>query len=237
MKRIILSLFVAAMLALTAGALYAGDTLYGITGLIETPSATAASMGNIDLGIRYINDINDYDNSLMSFGGSFGLLPKLEVSGVIIDSDADEVDSEAVLNAKYEVLPETLVSPAVAVGVVDITNRAKKIGAADDEVSAFVVIGKNLTSAAETVAGSVVKPLHGTIGTGTGIYSGIFAGLDCALTSELNIKVEFLSNGLRDDSTINAGVRYAVGSGFSLEAGALDLKDFYVGANYNVIRL
>jgi len=154
----------------------------------------------------------------------------------MVDSDAEGVDAQGVLNFKYEILGETLVTPAIAVGAVDLTNRAKDFGAGDDEISAFVVVGKNLTSAAEAVAGSVIKPLRGTIGTGTGLYRGIFAGLDYALTSELNIKVEYLAHGLRDDSSFNAGVRYGVGSGFSVEAGALGMKDFYAGANYNVIR-
>jgi hypothetical protein len=118
------------------------------------------------------------------------------------------------------------------VGIVDAGKRLGKFSSAEDKASGFVAFSKNVSSVAEGLSGRVVKPVRGSVGFGTGIYKGGFAGLEWSTSPKTEVMVEYLAKGLRQKSTVSAGVRLSPARGWSLEAGAIGLKDYYGGINF-----
>ena len=224
MKKIALLISLAALLVGSTCVLYAGSTIFGISGLIETPDDSIVAPNTLALSANHIPDMGGSDVSLNTFGLAYGLFPKLEISAAAVDSDISGDDTNWLLNAKYQLLSESLEKPSISVGVVDLGSEF------DDDPSMFIVFGKNITAVAENISGDVSKPLRGTLGIGTGIYDGLFAGLNWSVAPKFNIGLEYLS----DDSIVNAEVSYKAVGGLSLEAGLLDFDDFYVGAGYSL---
>ena len=231
MKKFAVLLVATAIMFSAAGALYAASSIYGQSGLIETPDDTVVGDKAFEPAFYRMLDVNSSDVDITTFGGSFGLLPNLEIRAVGMDFNKKGADTEVLINAKYRVLAESESRPSVAVGVMDLSNRLKHVS---DDPSAFVVFGKNVTSTAEDFSGRVSQPLKGTLGFGTGIYKGIFAGLDMSLAPKLNVGVEYLRKGIRDKSTVSGMVRFTPMNALSIDAGLIGFKDFYAGASYNV---
>jgi hypothetical protein len=234
MRSILVLLTVSALIAVGVGAGYAGTSIYGLSGLMETPDDTIAAQSSVNLTGNYVANVANSDVNGTTFGGVVGIIPNLEVGAVMIDSDAAGVSAQGIFNAKYRILAESIESPSITVGVVDMTQRLKKFNGKDDEASAFVVIGKNLTSAAEGVSGRVSVPVRGTLGLGTGLYKGGFAALNFAVAPKFDVMVEYLANGLRQNTTFNGGIRFNAVPGLSIEAGAFDFSDFYGGVSYRI---
>jgi hypothetical protein len=256
MSRASILVFTLALVVVSASA-WAGTTMYGLTGLIETPDDHIAQTSVFNLTGNYVSDFGDTKDSISTYGGTIGLMPKLEVGivglsctplasrrvyavGAVGDrallgvASTSDSTNEALLNVKFRVVDETLNRPSITVGMADISSRLEKYDERIGDPSAFVVIGRNLTNLAESFGGVVSKPLRGTIGFGSGVYKGAFAGLDWSLSEKTDLMVEYLSNGLRQDTTFNAGLRLKPISGLSVELGAMDMKDFYGGASYTI---
>ena len=231
MKKLAVLLSLTALLRGSLGVAYGVPSMYGLSGLIETPDETVAATNSLALSGSYIPDFNDTSFDISSYGGAFGVMPNLEIGAVAIDSSATGVGAQAVLSAKYRIAPETLDSPSIAVGVVDVTNRLDKIDSRIDNASYFVVMGKNISSAAEGFSGMVSKPVRGTLGIGTGLYKGIFAGIDLYVAPKFDVAVEYLSKGLRQESTYNAALRFRPVSNISVQAGTYAFKDVYVAGS------
>jgi hypothetical protein len=161
-------------------------------------------------------------------------MPKIEIGAVALDTDAPGVKADGIFSAKFRVMDESVDRPSVTVGVVDATHRLGRANAGIWNASGFLVIGRNLSSAAESWGGLVSKPLRGTIGFGSGVYKGGFAGLDWSASSKVDLMAEYLTNGIRQKGTFNAGLRVNAYGGLSVEVGALGLKDLYAGASYTL---
>jgi len=238
MKKLAFLLSLAAVLLGCTGALYAASTIYGISGLIETPDDTILAPKSISLTANEIINVGGDnavgDQNLTTFGGGFGLIPKLEVSAVGIASDAEGVDTVPVINAKYRILAESVGTPSITVGVVDIADQLDEINGSISDPSAFIVFGKNITSVAEGVSGGLVKPVKGTVGIGTGIYKGAFVGLNVALFPKTDVLFEYLSNGIRQETTINAALRFRPIEPLAISVGTLGFDGFYAGASFNL---
>lgn len=232
MKKFALLLVATAVLLSAAGSLYAAASIYGQSGLIETPDDTIVGDKSFEPVVARIFDLKPRGETtgfdVTSYGAALGLLPNLEISAVGLDADAPGIKTELLLNAKYRILAESEGRPSVTIGAMDIT---KRIG---DDPSAFIVFGKNISSMAEDFSGRVSQPLKGTIGFGTGVYKGVFAGLDMSLAPKLNVGVEYLRRGIRDRSSVNGMVRFTPINSLSIDAGLLGFKDFYAGASYKV---
>lgn len=213
----------------------ASTTIYGVTGLIETPNDSIAKVAMPQLAGTYAWDLLGNGRSGVSYGGAIGIMPKLEVSGVAMDTDTPGQDTQGIFNAKYRLIEETIASPSITVGVVDVTERLSRFNGRLDEVSAFIVVGKNLTQVAEDVAGSVVKPIKGTVGIGTGLYRGGFAGLSMNLTPKVDVDVEYLVKGIRDKGSFNGAVHYTPIEGLNIAAGVLHFDDFFGSVNYTML--
>ena len=229
------TLFLAAAILLgCAGAATCGATIYGLTGLIETPDDVVAEPNGVTFTGRYIADLGDSKINLVGYGGTIGIMPKFEIGAVAMDTDLPGAKAEGVFSAKYRVMDEAVDRPSITLGVVDATHRLGKASGDIGSASGFLVVGRNLSSAMESWGGLVSKPLRGTIGFGTGVYKGGFAGLDWSASSKVDLIAEYLTKGIRQKGTFNAGLRVNAFGRFSVEVGALGLKDFYTGATYTM---
>ena len=232
MKKVTVLLSAIALLVGSTGAVHPAASMYGLSGLVETPDDTIAAPNSLMVSGSYITDFGNTNFNLMTYGGAIAIMPNLEVGAVAIDNSAPGIATQALINAKFRVVPETLGSPSICVGVVDATNRLEKMDARIDKPSAFVVFGKNISAAAEGVSGLVSKPIRGTVGFGTGIYRGFFAGLNMSAAPKFDIAVEYLSEGLRQQGTGNAIIRFRPTEMISIEAGAFAFKDLYLGGTF-----
>ena len=226
------------MTAVVAGALFvsaiagvvAAPNLYGTSGLIEVPDDRIYAVGAWSPAYHTVLDINDSDNNLSFFTIGTGILPNLSVSGGIKTNG----DSDVVLNGKYRLVAESASRPSITIGVVDALGDL----AINDDPGLYIEVGRNLTAAAEEVAGGDSKPLRGFLGVGTGVLQGVFLGLDWTLTPKLSAMVEYLSgdDGLVGDSHFNAGIRFALTNEIRVDAAMVDFDDFSAGISYNVLR-
>lgn len=224
-----------ALVFASVAACSAATTIYGVTGLVETPDDSIAAVGAPQVAGMYSSDFLGDGKSGNSYGGAIGVLPKIEVSAVEMDSAAAGFATQSIVNAKYRFAAESLVNPSITFGVVDVGKNLKEFNGVDD-VSAFVVIGKNLTSVAEGVAGKVIMPVKGTIGFGSGIYKGGFAGLTISATPKMDVVVEYLDKGIRDKCTFNSAVRFNPVQGLNITAGLLDMSDLYGSVTYTMLK-
>lgn len=239
MKRISLLISAVILLIGCATALNAASSLYAISGLVETPDDSFVSARALTPSAAFVSGVKEMHASdgwdLATFGAAFSILPNLEVSASVINPEPSGWDSEVFVNAKYRLLAESVDKPSVTVGIVDAAGRIEDFtdGAIDDP-SLFVVVGKNISSMAEGVSGNVSKPIRGTLGIGTGLYKGIFAGLDMALAPKLDVAVEYLGTGIRNKTTFSGCVRYQPTQALSIQAGALGFESFYAGLSFNL---
>lgn len=218
MKRISVLLAVVVLLVGCVSALNAASSIYGMSGLVVTPDDSIAATQTL---VPSVNHVLDDDVDFTTYGAAFGIVPNLEVSAVAISVDDD---TEAIVNGKYRLMSETATKPALVVGVVDITQNV------DDEIAAFVLVSKNLSSAAEGFSGRVSKPIKGTLGFGTGLYDGFFAGLDIAVAPKLSCALEYVAN----DSVFNGCVRFQPTQALTITAGTLDFDHIYAGVSFGI---
>jgi len=234
MKALLVLLLSMALAVGCAGCMLAGTCLYGLSGLIETPDDTIAEPSAVTFEGRYIADFGDSKINVFGYGGTVGIIPKLEVGAIAMDTDAPGAKVDGIFNVKFRAMDESFDRPSITVGVVDLANRFGRVSPDVDKMSGFVAVGRNLASAAEAWGGLVSTPLKGTIGFGTGIYRGVFLGLDWSASSKVDVMAEYLTKGLRQKSTFNAGLRVNPTGGISLELGSIGFKDFYGGASYTL---
>jgi len=212
------------VLLLAGAALVQGaPSFFGPTGNILTPDAITAPMHGFDVGYHGFFNMGDAESDLNVFHGNIGLTPNIEVGAAWFDPDTG--DGDLAINGKWRFLDETATRPALAVGVFDAASEL------DDDAAFYVLASKNLTEFAQNVVEGESKPLRGTIGVASGIYDGFFAALDWTLASKLSVMLEFASfdpDG-SNDSTVNAGVRWAAGPGLRLDAALIDFDDLAAG--------
>ncbi|MCX8052956.1 MAG: hypothetical protein N3B12_04040 [Armatimonadetes bacterium] len=234
MRTLVRLMLVAAMVMGLTTCASAGTCIYGLSGFIETPDDTTAGPSAVTFAGRYVADLGDSKFNLLSYGGTVGIVPKLEVGAVGLDSDAPGASVKGILNVKFRVVDESLDRPSVTIGVVDLANNLGDVSRGIDKTSMFLIIGRNLSSIAENWGSLVSTPLRGTIGVGTGVYKGVFFGVNWSPSSKIEIMGEYLSEGIRRGGSVNAGVRVNVFGGLSIEVGTLGFKDLYGGASYSL---
>lgn len=231
MKHLALVALVAATLVLSVVIpAAAAPNIYGTGGMIEVPDDLVYPVNSLTPAYHTIINIGSSDTDLSFYTVGLGIIPKLSISGGFVANG----DSEALLNAKYQVSPETVDRPSITVGVVDALGKLN----ADEDPGLYIVVGKNLTSAAEEVAGGESKPLRGYLGFGTGTLEGLFLGLDWTLTPRVSAVIEYVNSdqGLNDDAHFNGGIRVALSNEIRLDLSMVDLSDFSAGISYNAIR-
>ncbi|QDR82076.1 YjbH domain-containing protein [Sporomusa termitida] len=204
--------FLAAVAVLMAAApVYAAPSVNGSTGLINTPSADVLQEGQFSLGYHHLEEGN---------AGSFVFSPakKLElgVAGFRYDSDSNR-DNQTYFNAKYSLVPETVVTPGLAIGVEDIGGEDKR--------TFYAAASKALPFGFR---------LHA--GVGDGRYDGVFASLEKTFNP---VGVITGSNAFPattliaewDGDRMNYGARLSVVPGLKIDAGWRH-SETYIGLTY-----
>lgn len=191
--------------ALTTSAAFAAPSINGPTGLINTPTADVLHDGQYSLG--YYNLKEGGAGSL-----NFNLSRNLEVG--VAGFHFDNRDNNVLLNAKYALLPETVLTPGLSIGVEDGTDKHGR--------STYAAVSKAL-------------PLGFRIhaGVGNGRFDGPFYGLEKTINpvSILTGTNAFPTTTLileHDGHSTNYGARMTILSGLKIDAGWRD-SDFYVG--------
>lgn len=196
---------------LMAAPVYAAPSVNGSTGLINTPSADVLQEGQFSLGYYHLKD-----GGVGSF--TMNVAGKLEVgaAGFRYDSDSSQ-ENHTYVNAKYGLLPETVLTPGVAVGVEDIANVDKR--------TAYVAASKALPFGFRIHAG-----------VGNGRYDGVFATLEKTINpvGVLTGNNVFPATTLIaewDGHTMNYGARMAVVPGLKMDVGRRDHQTYF-GASF-----
>ena len=205
MKRIIISL--ACALLLTAAPVMAASSMNGPTGLIDIPTADVLRSGQISLGYYHLKD-----------GGvgtvNTNLAPNLEIGVTAFRYDGQTSKND--LNAKFSVVPETVVAPGLAIGVQNLSSNNKR--------SVYAVASKALPFGFRMHAGA-----------GSGQFNGIFAGLEKTINP-----ISITGNNAFPATTLiaeyngkvmNYGARLSIAPGLKLDVGVRNHAR-YIGINF-----
>lgn len=207
MKKVI-GLSIMLTLFMTAAA-SAAPSISGSTGLIDTPSADALREGQISLGYYHLKD-----------GGvgsaAFSIANNMEISAAGFRYDGQA--NKTYVNAKLALMPEKLLTPGLAVGVIDAANQ--------EERSFYAVASKAL-------------PLGFRIhaGVGNGKFDGGFVGLEKTMNplGMLTGSNTFPATTLIAEYSgkhMNYGVRMAVVPGLKVDAGWRSNNSTYFGLSF-----
>ena len=227
-----LSMFIAVIVVagLLSGAAAAAPSFLSTTGNILTPNDSVLAPGDFSANFHALNLD---DNTPTVIGANVGVTESLELGIARFDPDVRALDEETLLNAKYRLLPETASRPSVLIGVVDATGDLDR----DDDPGFYIVLGKNLTSIATGLSGEPVQPIRGFIGVGTGIYNGVFLGLDWTFSAKSRIIVEYINElnikgAFGEESVFNAGLRFALTDALRGDLALINGEDFGFGISY-----
>ena len=173
--------------------------LSSVSGVINVPSANVRSLGHVEVMGQYTEDMT-------ALGGNIAALPGLEVAYSRLSPNHGEDFN--MYSAKYQFVPETITTPAVAVGVEDFGDEIER--------SSYVVATK------EGPWG-----VRGHAGVGTGRFSNGFVALEKQF--KVNSKAFNLSLALEyDGHDFNYGATVPMGKMLQAEAGVRS-KALYVG--------
>lgn len=220
---------------LCCGCVAAAGNIYGATGLIETPTDLVVGKSELALTGTYFSEFLDSDDAMTIWGGAYGVGDKLEASWSSVDSDAPGSSAKSILGAKLNVTPETATSAGVSVGILDTGKKFNDINPGIDEASYYIVFGKTLNLKQNRYySRSDENPVRATFGFGKGIYAGVFGGLNFRLASKVEAKLEYLSKGIRDESTVNAALQMNLMPNLTLQVGTLGMEDVYGSVSFAV---
>ena len=180
----------------------------GGTGTINTPHALSLGAGGFSLSYH---DLSGGDTLSQAH---FGVDGKLEIG--VTSFNLGESDEATYGNIKYQLVKETVVTPAIAVGVLDISDK----------------YGRNAY-----IAGTKTLPVIDTRFT-LGMYqkgdNKVFASVEKTFTMLPGGKNLFPSTTVKveyDSEDINYGISLATIPGLKIDAGSRNGHG-YVGATY-----
>jgi len=206
MKKIMIGLTCA--LLLTTGPALAAPSVNGPTGLINSPTADVLRPGQLTLGYYHLKN-----GGVGSFNTN--VAPNVELGVAAFRYDGQSNNNY--INAKFAVVPETILTPGLAFGVEDMANR--------DQRSVYAVASKALPFGFRIHAG-----------TGGGRFRGVFAGIEKTINP---ISVITGSNAFPattfiaeyDGQTMNYGARMSIITGLKLDAGIRN-HNGYIGISF-----
>lgn len=208
MKKTILA---AAVVLLAAAPAYAAPSINGSTGLINTPTADVLQEGQFSLGYYHLKE-----GGVGTFNLNLAKNLELGVAGFRYDSDVSK-DNDTLVNFKYSLLSETVLTPGLAVGVEDIGNDVKRTHYA---------------------AASKALPFGFRIhaGVGDGRYDGVFAAIEKTISpiGALTGNSIFPATTLIaewDGDRMNYGARMSIVPGLKIDAGWRH-SETYIGLSY-----
>ncbi len=206
-----------ALLILTVciGTATAAPSFFGYTGLIRIPTADSLDKDEYNAGAFAINVDEGADFTV--FAANLGLIPQLEVGFARVKPD--EASGETWLNAKYTFAQETEKNPALAGGVVDLTDET--------DTTAYLVASKSFPRQYRTSLGEIASPrIH--VGVGGGQLDSVFAGVSATLGDRFTLMAEY------DSNDFNWGARLALADEWRVHFGGFDgLDDVGLGVSFN----
>ncbi|HWQ61416.1 MAG TPA: YjbH domain-containing protein [Negativicutes bacterium] len=203
MRKIVFGVLCALIVSSTSA--FAAPSVNGSTGQINNPSADVLQQGQFSLGYYHLKSggVGVFDVSL---------LPNLEVGAAGFRYN-DSSTNKTYVNAKFGLLPETILTPGVAVGVEDI--------AAERERSLYAVASKALPFGFRIHAG-----------VGNGRFDGMFASLEKTINpvSVISGNNTFPATTLIaefDGRNMNYGARISIVPGLKVDAGWRDHAAYF----------
>lgn len=206
MKRCLVSICLILLVAASLPGYCTIPSFRGYTGLFVVPTADALGKGDWNAGV-FCEDVSS--ETINDYVGNYGIAQGFEV-GLDRFRRNDNSENHTLINAKYKFMPETVSRPAIAAGLIDITNEI--------ETSAYVVASKSLGCSIRAWKGETLSPrIH--FGVGAGELSGIFVGASAYLGNRFQVLGEW------DSNTVQAGFRFRITPVFTLHAGGFNLAD------------
>ena len=208
MKKIIMMIGLSCTLLLAATPVMAAPSVNGSTGLINSPSADVLRPGQISLGYYHLK--NGGVGSLVT-----NIAPNLEIGVAGFRYDGQE--NKNYLNVKFALVPETVLTPGIAIGAEDMGNSTER--------SLYAVASKALPLGFR---------LH--VGAGNGRFNGGFASIEKVLNpvsiiTGTNVFPTTTLIAEYDGKTMNYGARLAIVPGLKLDAGIRN-HDGYIGVSF-----
>ena len=192
---------------------WGAPSFQGYTGLLNVPSADVLDSGgynlgfhNTDLDITIINAFcANYGAKVETLTSEFGMLKWNPKNGA----------SETLLNAKCRIKEQTAISPAIAIGIYDLTNEINS--------TVYVVVSKRFSLPSLKPS---IHDLNGHLGIGGGKLKGFFMGLDVAIDPKTTAIAEY------DSEDINFGLRMNLLPNVFVDAALLDFGHLGFGISY-----
>jgi len=207
-RRITSYLTVLFVLALVSSQVAATPAYFGYTGLMMTPTADTLKTGGVDFGAVFLNT----NNNTSFLSGNVGLLDSLEVGAALVSPERG--NSNGIINAKFSLFKETMATPALAIGISDLTDQF--------DSTPYVVVSKSLP-----LKGQILGSPRFDLGVGGGRLNGVFAGLSTKISDRMQLMVEY------DTNDVNFGVQFAAAQGLRLHAGLVGGDSLGLGMSYN----
>lgn len=208
MKKLILMVSLSCTLMLTAIPAMAAPSVNGSTGLINNPSADVLRPGQMSLGYYHLKNggVGSFNTNIM---------PNLELGVAGFRYDGQE--NKNYVNAKFALLPESVLTPGIAVGGEDLGNHSER--------SLYAVASKALPLGFR---------LH--VGAGNGRFHGGFASLEkvinpISIITGNNVFPTTTLIAEYDGKNMNYGARLSIVSGLKLDAGVRN-HDGYIGISF-----
>lgn len=228
----LLGLCVLVVLAVSVPGMAAIPSFLGYTGLVIVPTADVLSQSEWNAG-AFVLALDGPD--MNAYCANLGIAPTVEVGFTKLKLDdseeviaVDEGDGFIIvrtgdadgtfLNGKFQFLPETAAHPAIAAGVIDLTDEM--------ETTVYAVASKSFGQCYRTAFGEITSPRFHA-GVGGGLLSGIFGGVSAALGDRLFLMVEY------DGDNFNAGARFSITEDWHAHFAGLDwFDDVAFGISY-----
>ncbi len=153
----------------------------------------------------------------------------------MIDKNLTGGSTKTIFNAKYLVNEETTLSPSITAGVVDITNGLDDL----NDVSGpgfFILLSKTFDPARAEMNGRSM-PLKAHLGLGSGIYNGLFVGLDWSLDPRFSVVAEYLRRGIAagQDDVINFGGKIKITDQITGDISVIDNRRLGFGLSFTTV--
>lgn len=186
----LLCLAVLLVCVLSAVPASAEPTVLGPTGLVRIPSADALVLDEWNAAYFFFVPAVGKEVRTNDIVANLGVANGAEI-GVSATHNADD-ENNTLINGKYEFAGETLNHPALAVGILDLTDSI--------DTTVYLVMSKTLSNCIRTGYGENLSPRI-TIGLGAGQFSGLFGGLSTVIADRLALAVDY------DSVHVNFGAR------------------------------
>lgn len=182
----------------------------GYTGLIIVPTADALGKGDWNAGVFW-EDITE-TGAITDVVANYGLAQGLEIgiNRFRRAVDDDDSDHQTLFNAKYAFMGESASRPAIAAGLIDVTDEI--------QTTIYVVASKTMGCSLRAWEGEMITPRI-TVGFGGGRLDGLFAGGSFWIGNRFQIIAEW------DSLDVNVGGRWRVTPQFTIHLGGLNLTD------------